>query len=77
MVKWFASAMKILRCSARPSSRVGAWPLSGAGPIWLVSPLFLPGYAFGRIAGRRPLWTGLGMVLLGGALVGLTIALGG
>lgn len=43
----------------------------------LVSLLFLPGYAFGRIAGRRPLWTGLGMVLLGGALVGLTIALGG
>ena len=39
--------------------------------------LFLTGYAFGRITGRRPLWTGLSMVLLGGALVGLTIALGG
>jgi hypothetical protein len=39
--------------------------------------LFLTGYAFGRITGRRPLWTGLAMVLLGGALVGLTIALGG
>lgn len=39
--------------------------------------LFLTGYAFGRITGRRPLRTGLAMVLLGGALVGLTIALGG
>lgn len=39
--------------------------------------LFLTGYAFGRITGRRPLWTGAAMVLLGGALVGLTIALGG
>lgn len=39
--------------------------------------LFLTGYAFGRITGRRPIWTGLSMVVLGGALVCLTIALGG
>ncbi|KQY96673.1 VIT1/CCC1 transporter family protein [Brevundimonas sp. Root1423] len=39
--------------------------------------LFLTGYAFGRITSREPLWTGLSMVLLGGAMVGLTIALGG
>lgn len=39
--------------------------------------LFLTGYAFGRITGRRPLWAGFAMVLLGGGLVGLTIALGG
>ncbi|RZI99821.1 MAG: VIT family protein [Brevundimonas sp.] len=39
--------------------------------------LFLTGYAFGRITGRRPLWTGFSMVVLGAGLVGLTIALGG
>jgi len=39
--------------------------------------LFLTGYAFGRITGRQPLWTGFSMVVLGAGLVGLTIALGG
>lgn len=39
--------------------------------------LFLAGYAFGRSSGLRPGWTGLVMVLLGGALVAATIALGG
>lgn len=39
--------------------------------------LFLTGYAFGRAAGLSPWWTGLVMVLLGGALVAATIALGG
>lgn len=39
--------------------------------------LFLTGYAFGRITGRRPLWSGFSMVVLGAGLVGLTIALGG
>jgi hypothetical protein len=39
--------------------------------------LFLTGYAFGRVSGRSPLATGLGMVILGLVLVGLTIALGG
>jgi VIT1/CCC1 family predicted Fe2+/Mn2+ transporter len=39
--------------------------------------LFLTGYAFGRCSGYRPWVTGIAMVLLGSALVGLTIALGG
>jgi len=40
--------------------------------------LFLAGFAFGRITGRRrPALTGIAMVVLGAALVGLTIALGG
>jgi hypothetical protein len=39
--------------------------------------LFLTGYAYGRITGRRPVLTGAGMVLLGAALVAMTIALGG
>jgi hypothetical protein len=39
--------------------------------------LFLLGYAFGRMTGRRPWAMGLSMVLLGALLVGLAIALGG
>lgn len=39
--------------------------------------LFLAGYAFGRITEHRPWLTGLVMVVLGIALVGMTIALGG
>jgi VIT1/CCC1 family predicted Fe2+/Mn2+ transporter len=39
--------------------------------------LFLTGYTFGRCAEHRPWLTGLAMVLLGSALVGMTIALGG
>jgi hypothetical protein len=40
--------------------------------------LFVTGYYFGRSVGRRkPARTGMAMVLLGAALVGLTIALGG
>jgi VIT1/CCC1 family predicted Fe2+/Mn2+ transporter len=39
--------------------------------------LFLTGYAFGRIAGRRPWAVGIFMMLLGILLVGLTMALGG
>jgi hypothetical protein len=39
--------------------------------------LFVTGYAFGRVAEYRPWLTGLAMVVLGSALVGLTIALGG
>jgi VIT1/CCC1 family predicted Fe2+/Mn2+ transporter len=39
--------------------------------------LFLTGYAFGRYSGDRPARMGLIMVLLGGAMVGITIALGG
>ena len=39
--------------------------------------LFLAGYAFGRVSEYRPWITGLAMVGLGSALVGMTIALGG
>lgn len=39
--------------------------------------LFVCGYHFGRLAGLRPWATGLWMVVIGGVLVGLTIALGG
>ena len=39
--------------------------------------LFIAGYAYGRMTHRRPWLVGGSMVLLGVALVGLTIALGG
>jgi VIT1/CCC1 family predicted Fe2+/Mn2+ transporter len=39
--------------------------------------IFLCGYAFGHRAGLRPLRSGLAMVVIGSAMVGLTIALGG
>ncbi len=39
--------------------------------------LFLTGYAFGRVTGRRPWLVGIAMVVLGSVLVGITIALGG
>ena len=39
--------------------------------------LFGAGYAFGRLTGRRPVWMGTVMVVLGSILVGITIALGG
>jgi VIT1/CCC1 family predicted Fe2+/Mn2+ transporter len=39
--------------------------------------LFLTGYAFGRCTGYHPRGMGIAMVVLGGALVGLTIMLGG
>ena len=39
--------------------------------------LFLTGYAFGRSAGHRPLTMGLVMVIVGGGMVAITIALGG
>lgn len=39
--------------------------------------LFVAGWVFGRITGRSPALAGLFMVVLGGALVGLTMALGG
>jgi hypothetical protein len=42
-----------------------------------VALLFAAGYAFGRITGRRPVWVGSGMVVLGSILVGITMALGG
>lgn len=42
-----------------------------------VAMLFLTGYAFGRITGRRPWAVGIFMMLLGILLVGFTMALGG
>ena len=42
-----------------------------------VGSLFVTGFAFGRLSGRRPLLFGFGMVVVGLGLVGLTIALGG
>lgn len=39
--------------------------------------LFLAGEMFGRMTGRRRWFTGMAMVLLGSALVAMTIALGG
>jgi len=39
--------------------------------------LFVTGYAFGRITGRRPWVMGIAMVILGTVLGGLTMALGG
>lgn len=39
--------------------------------------LFFSGYALGKYAGHRPVLLGFWMVVLGSALVGLTIALGG
>jgi hypothetical protein len=39
--------------------------------------LFAAGYVFGRLTGRHPVWVGSAMVVLGAALVGLTMALGG
>jgi VIT1/CCC1 family predicted Fe2+/Mn2+ transporter len=42
-----------------------------------IAMLFVCGYAFGHCAGFRPWATGLSMVALGAALVGVAIALGG
>lgn len=39
--------------------------------------LFVTGFAYGRCVGRAPLGFGIGMVVLGGILVGLTMVLGG
>lgn len=57
--------------------------MQSAGPALRVSNgiaiamLFAAGWAFGRITGRRRWVMGLAMVILGSALVGLTMALGG
>lgn len=42
-----------------------------------IAMLFVSGYAFGRIAGRRAWLMGLGTVILGAILVAITMALGG
>jgi VIT1/CCC1 family predicted Fe2+/Mn2+ transporter len=42
-----------------------------------IAMLLVTGAAYGRCVGRSPLLFGIAMVLLGGVLVALTIALGG
>jgi hypothetical protein len=42
-----------------------------------VAMMFALGYAFGELAGHRPLVTAVAMVLIGSVIVALTIALGG
>jgi hypothetical protein len=42
-----------------------------------VAMLFMTGYTYGRLTGYRPVGVGISMVLLGAALVGMTMALGG
>ena len=39
--------------------------------------LFMAGHAYGRITGQRPWVIGIVMVIIGGALAGMTMALGG
>jgi len=39
--------------------------------------LFLTGYKYGHVTRYRPLWSGLIMIAIGVAMVGMTIALGG
>jgi len=55
--------------NARPAMRVS----NGIAIVML----FLTGYAFGRDAGHRPLRMGISMVILGSAMVAITILLGG
>jgi hypothetical protein len=55
-------------------SAVSALRVSNAIAIVM---LFLTGYAFGRLTGRRPWKVGISMVLLGAVLVALDMALGG
>jgi VIT1/CCC1 family predicted Fe2+/Mn2+ transporter len=42
-----------------------------------VAMLFMTGFTYGRLTGYRPTGMGISMVLLGMALVGITMALGG
>jgi VIT1/CCC1 family predicted Fe2+/Mn2+ transporter len=42
-----------------------------------IAMLFVCGYAFGRRAGMRPWASGLAVVTIGAAFVGVAIALGG
>jgi VIT1/CCC1 family predicted Fe2+/Mn2+ transporter len=42
-----------------------------------VAMLFMTGYTYGRLIEHRPIRTGISMIVLGAALVGITMALGG
>ncbi len=59
----------LLMREARPALRVSN--------VIAIALLFLAGHAFGRIVGRRPQAAGVAMVVLGTALVAITMALGG
>jgi hypothetical protein len=54
-----------------------AWLALRVSNTIAIAMLFLTGWGFGRITGRHPWVTGVSMVLVGGILVGLTMALGG
>lgn len=56
------------------SSTIRAMRISNAVAIVM---LFVAGFTYGRLVGRRPWLFGVSMVILGGILVGLTIVLGG
>jgi VIT1/CCC1 family predicted Fe2+/Mn2+ transporter len=45
--------------------------------IIAVAMLAVIGFAYGRASGLSPWWTSTSMVLIGGVLVAITIALGG
>jgi len=49
----------------------------GASNAIAIVMLFFTGYIFGKITGYRPVWVGICMVIVGLALVGAAIALGG
>ena len=42
-----------------------------------IAMLFITGWAFGSMTGRRPWLVGIAMVAIGAVLVGMTMALGG
>jgi hypothetical protein len=54
-----------------------AWLALRISNLIAMAMMFLVGCTFGRITGRRPWVTGISLVILGGALVVLTMALGG
>jgi VIT1/CCC1 family predicted Fe2+/Mn2+ transporter len=54
-----------------------AYPALRASNAVAIALLFIAGFSYGRIIGRTPWLVGLGMVLLGAALVAMAIPLGG
>jgi hypothetical protein len=54
-----------------------AWLALRVSNAIAIAMLFLTGYAFGRVTSRHPWVMGVSMVILGGILAGLTMALGG
>ena len=52
------------------------WALRASNGVAILM-LFLTGFVLGRHAGRRPWLIGLAMIIVGSALVGITVAFGG